>query len=177
MPPPTPPRTGSEVNMQLAELLTHTARRLRRGSVTELAPLGLTYAQARVLRLVAAEGGPCAWPTSPPSSTWSPGRSPPWSTPSKTAGLVVRHADPGDRRSVLVALSDEGRDLLDRLEAARRDSAEAVFGRPRPRPAPDELLGAARASCASTGACVSCCKPHVHGATGSRMHGHREDDR
>src|ERR1035438_5832265 len=48
----------SDTTLELAELLTHTSRRLRRGSIVQLAPLGLTYAQARVLRLVAAHGRP-----------------------------------------------------------------------------------------------------------------------
>ena len=55
MSPRTAPRSGPDVSLQLAELLTHTARRLRRGSITQLAPLGLTYAQARVLRLAASD--------------------------------------------------------------------------------------------------------------------------
>jgi DNA-binding HxlR family transcriptional regulator len=83
------------------------------------------------------------------------------------AGFVARHADPGDRRSVLVALSDEGRRLLDGLDAARRDSAEAVFGgldsdqRTRLHELLEELC--------ARGACVSCCGPHGH-------HGHDHGD-
>jgi DNA-binding MarR family transcriptional regulator len=44
------------------------------------------------------------------------------------AGLVERRPDPDDRRSVLVALTKAGRDLLGRMAAARRESAESLFG-------------------------------------------------
>jgi DNA-binding MarR family transcriptional regulator len=75
----------------------------------------------------------------------------------EAAGLVGRHADPGDRRSVLVALSDDGRRLLDRLEAARRESAEEVFGSldPAQRHQLLDLLGVL----CERGSCVSCCGP------------------
>ena len=70
-----------DTTLELAELLTHAARRLRRGSTPQLAPLGLTNAQARVLRSWPGTAA-SAWPTSPPASTSSPGPSPPWSTAS-----------------------------------------------------------------------------------------------
>ena len=41
--------------------------------------------------------------------------------------LVDRQTDPLDRRSVLVSLSDDGRRLLDGLDAARRATAEAML--------------------------------------------------
>ncbi len=73
----------------------------------------------------------------------------------EATGLVARHADPGDRRSVLVALSDDGRRLLDRLEAARRDSAEEVFGG-LDRAQRRQLLELLGVLCRAAGACVSC---------------------
>lgn len=39
-------RSVSDTTLELAELLSHSARRLRRGSTAQLAPLGLTGAQA-----------------------------------------------------------------------------------------------------------------------------------
>jgi DNA-binding MarR family transcriptional regulator len=47
----------------------------------------------------------------------------------EAAGLVVRRADPDDRRATFVALTPAGRQLLDRLDTVRRESAEQVFGR------------------------------------------------
>jgi DNA-binding MarR family transcriptional regulator len=44
------------------------------------------------------------------------------------AGLVRRVTDPANRRSVLVSLTGKGRGTLDELAAARRQSAEELFG-------------------------------------------------
>jgi len=153
-------RRGPDTTLELAELLSHTARRLRRGSSVQLAPLGLTYAQARVLRLVAAEGRPLRMADLAAQLDVVPRSVTTMVDALEATGLVARHADPGDRRSVLVSLSDHGRHLLDRLEAARRDSAEEVFGGldPAQRHQLLELLGVL---CAR-GACVSCRGPGRH---------------
>ena len=164
------PHTGTkqaggrpDSTLELAELFTHTARRLRRGSIVQLAPLGLTYAQARVLRLVAHEGRALRMADLAAPLDVVPRSVTTMVDALESAGLVARHADPGDRRSVLVALSDEGRRLLDRLEAARRDSAEEVFGGldALQRKRLLELLGLL----CERGACVSCCGPHAHEPT------------
>ena len=53
------PDTGSaDLIAQLAELLACASWRLRRAVAEELAPLGLTFAQARALRLLARAGEP-----------------------------------------------------------------------------------------------------------------------
>ena len=151
-----------DITLELAELFTHTARRLRRGSIVQLTPLGLTYAQARVLRLVAAEGRPLRMADLAAQLDVVPRSVTTMVDALETAGFVARHADPGDRRSVLVALSDRGRRLLDGLEAARRDSAEQVFGGldPDQQNRLHELLDdLCRAACAS--AAVG---PHGHDA-------------
>jgi DNA-binding MarR family transcriptional regulator len=46
----------------------------------------------------------------------------------EAAGLVVRGTDADDRRSVLVSLTAGGHALLERLERARRATAEEIFG-------------------------------------------------
>jgi DNA-binding MarR family transcriptional regulator len=158
---------GSDITLELAELFTHTARRLRRGSIVQLAPLGLTYAQARVLRLVAAEGRPLRMADLAAQLDVVPRSVTTMVDALTEAGFVARLADPGDRRSVLVALSDEGRRLLDGLEAARRDSAEEVFGGLDPDQR-NQLHEVLEELCAR-GACVSCCGPHGH-------QGHHGDD-
>jgi DNA-binding MarR family transcriptional regulator len=45
------------------------------------------------------------------------------------AGLVDREADPQDRRSVLVAPTTAGRAVLERVNRARRATAEDLFAR------------------------------------------------
>jgi len=153
--PTAEPGPGSDTTLELAELFTHTARRLRRGSIAQLAPLGLTYAQARVLRLVAAGGPRLRMADLAAQLDVVPRSVTTMVDALEAAGFVARHADPGDRRSVLVALSDDGRRLLDRLEAARRESAEEVFGGLDPAQRA-RLLVLLDALCAK-GSCVSCC--------------------
>jgi DNA-binding MarR family transcriptional regulator len=43
------------------------------------------------------------------------------------AGLATRNADPTDRRSIVVALTEQGQELVVRLTAERRASAETMF--------------------------------------------------
>jgi DNA-binding MarR family transcriptional regulator len=160
VPPPTrPAQTGPtpDTTLELAELLTHTARRLRRGSIVQLTPLGLTYAQARALRLVAAQGDPLRMADLAAQLDVVPRSVTTMVDGLEAAGLVARHADPGDRRSVLVALTDEGRRLLDRLQAARRESADEIFGG-LDRAQRAQLLELLSVLCAR-GSCVSCCGP------------------
>ncbi len=162
MRPPTrtkEPRPGSDTTLELAELFTHTARRLRRGSIVQLAPLGLTYAQARVLRLVAAGGHPLRMADLAAQLDVVPRSVTTMVDGLEAAGFVARHADPGDRRSVLVALSDDGRRLLDRLEAARRESADEIFGG-LDASQHHQLLELLGVLCAR-GSCVTCCGPHT----------------
>jgi DNA-binding MarR family transcriptional regulator len=167
-----------DTTLDLAELFTHTARRLRRGSILQLAPLGLTYAQARVLRLV-AHGDHLRMADLAAQLDVVPRSVTTMVDALESAGFVARHADPGDRRSVHVTLSEEGRLLIDRLEAARRDSAEEVFGGldSAQRHQLSELLG----FLCERGSCVTCCGPphghthehaHPHGHGHPRGHGH-----
>ncbi len=44
-------------------------------------------------------------------------------------GLVARSRDPGDRRAVLVALTDHGRDLSDEIRRTRGVQSERMFER------------------------------------------------
>jgi len=165
--PPSPAvaSVGSPVpTAELAELFTHTARRLRRGASAQLAPLGITYGQARALRLVAEGGHPLRMAELAAQLEVVPRSATTMVDALEAAGLVVRRADPGDRRSVLVSLTDDGRRLLDRLEHARRRSAEEVFGslEPRQRAA---LLTLLHVLC-ERGMCGPCCHPG-----GAREHG------
>jgi DNA-binding MarR family transcriptional regulator len=111
--------------MELAELLTHTMRRLRRGTREALAPLGLSGSDARVIRLLA--DGPLRMAAIAERLAVVPRTATDMVDRVEAAGLVARRADPDDRRSVLVELTLPGRRLLHRLETARRESAAQVF--------------------------------------------------
>ena len=119
---------ATDTTLELAELLTHSARRLRRGSTAQLAPLGLTNAQARVLRIVAAAGRPLRMADIAVRLEVVPRSVTTMVDGVEAEGLIVRGTDPDDRRSVLVSLTARGHALLESLERARRATAEEVFG-------------------------------------------------
>ena len=150
------PRSGAtEATLQLAELLSDTSRRLRRGSMAQLTPLGLTFAQARVLRVVAGADVPLRMADIAAHLDVVPRSVTPMVDALESGGLVARTPDADDRRSILVALTASGRDLLERLGEARRATAEQVFGplSPEERDELRRLLAAVcdRGACADSG--------------------------
>jgi DNA-binding MarR family transcriptional regulator len=114
---------------RLAELLTRAARRFHRAAGARLAPLGLTWPQARVMRLIAEPGSSMRMADIAARLGVVPRSATSMVDVLEAGGLVTRHHDPQDRRSVLVGLSPEGRRLLDGLDEARRATAEAMLGR------------------------------------------------
>jgi DNA-binding MarR family transcriptional regulator len=117
---------GEAAYDELGELLARASWRLRRRERQELAPYGLTFAQARALRVLTDTGAlrigdlATALEIVPRSATDRVDGL-------ETAGLVSRSVDPADRRSVLVTATDKGRELVARLAADRRASAAALF--------------------------------------------------
>lgn len=120
---------GIDLTPQLSELLTCTSWRLRRAARLELEPLGLTFGQARALRLLARAGGPLRIGELAARLEVVPRSATTMVDTLEAAGLVSRRAAPDDRRSVLVCLTAGGEALLERLGRARRASAEALFAR------------------------------------------------
>ena len=116
-----------EILVRLAELLTRTSWRLRRGERKELAPFGLTFAQARALRVLAAAGEPTRIGDLANTLEIVPRSATTMVDGLELAGFVARLIDPLDRRSVLVVATSQGRDLIARLADERRTSAEALF--------------------------------------------------
>jgi DNA-binding MarR family transcriptional regulator len=127
MPPDSTVPTATPVSTALlAELLTRASWRLRKNERGALEPYGLTFAQARALRLLAQRGtmrmGDLAENLEivPRSATTRVDEL-------ETAGLAARRADPADRRSILVEISARGRELVARLQAERQAGAESLF--------------------------------------------------
>jgi DNA-binding MarR family transcriptional regulator len=120
---------GSGLASPLAEALTRASWRLRRASVKELAPLGLTFAQSRVLRILARQGEPLRMGDLAARFEVAPRSATSMVDSLEALGLVERRADPTDRRSVLVGLTPDGLALMDRVSELRRASAQALFGR------------------------------------------------
>ncbi len=120
--------TGEQdLTSRLAEAFVGVSSQLRRNSALRLAPLGLTYAQARLLRTIAGALRP------PRMSELAAGlgivpRSATTAVEAlETAGFVVRVPDPDDRRSVLVALTPDAERAVTRIQSARCDAADEVF--------------------------------------------------
>jgi len=143
----------------------HTARRLRRGSSAQLAPLGITYAQARTLRLVATDG-PVRMADLAARLEVVPRSVTTMVDALERTGLVARHTDREDRRSVLVTPTTEGRRLIERLDRARREGAAEVFGG-LTRAEREQLLAMLARLCAR-GSCVSCGGPDRGPGNGRR---------
>jgi len=119
----------SDLASPLAEALTRASWRLRRASVKGLAPLGLTFAQSRVLRILARRGEPMRMGDLAARFEVAPRSATSMIDSLETLGLAERRADPTDRRSVLVGLTPDGLALMERMGKLRRASAEALFGR------------------------------------------------
>jgi DNA-binding MarR family transcriptional regulator len=119
--------TSSDRLAQLAELLAKASWRLRRSGKKELAALGLTFGQARALRIIAREAEPLRIGDLAARLEIVPRSATTTVDALEAAGLVARQPDPQDRRSVLLQATAEGLALLARMDAQRRESATALF--------------------------------------------------
>ena len=114
-------------NAELAERLMRSAHRLRRASVKSLAPLGLTPAQERMLRLVARGDSPWRMGELAARMGIVPRSATSLVDALEQAGLVERAIDPDNRRSILVRLTAQGAELQREMSAARAEAGEQLF--------------------------------------------------
>ena len=122
------PLDGDAVSLA-AEQFTRAFWRMRRGTARELVPFGLTFSQARVLRVLGRAEGAMRVGDLAAKLEIVPRSATSMVDILEEAGLAARQPDPQDRRSVLVSLTGAGRLLLDRITAARRESAQALFSK------------------------------------------------
>lgn len=114
--------------MELGDLLMRMARAQRRRFREVLAPWDLSPHHARALRVVSERDGmrlsdlAAALHIAPRSATEVVDGL-------QERGLVERTPDPGDRRAVLLRVTDEGRRIRAEIEAARTADAARLFGR------------------------------------------------
>src|SRR5262249_23738570 len=113
----------------LAELVARASWRIRRGAARHLEPVGMTYAQARVLQVVAAAPEPLRMADLAERLDVVPRSATSMADPLEAARVVRRQPAPIDRRSVRLVLTDVGRDLVERLHATRDAQAEELFAR------------------------------------------------
>ena len=112
---------------QLADLLQRLTRRLRRAQADRLAPLGLTPAQERALRIVTRGEEPLRMTELADRLGIVPRSVTTVIDALEQAGLVRRETDPRNRRAIRLHLTDRGRAVRDDMREARRRAAEDLF--------------------------------------------------
>ena len=125
---PAPPAHSDDTVGQLAEQFTRAFRRMRAGVAAQLSPLGVTFSQARLLRMLARADDPLRVGDIASRLEIAPRSATGMVDALERAGLAQRQPDTVDRRSVLVALTAKGSDLLGSMDDARRSGAEELLG-------------------------------------------------
>jgi DNA-binding MarR family transcriptional regulator len=113
--------------VQLADLLHRLTKRLRRAQAERLAPLGLTPAQERALRMIARDDEPPRMTELADQLGIVPRSLTTVIDALEDVGLVRREIDPRNRRAILLRLTDRGAAVRDDLREARRRAAEDLF--------------------------------------------------
>lgn len=111
----------------LPDLFLRAAKRIRRGQAVQLAPLGLTPAQARALRILGREDRPLRMGELAERLGIVPRSATTVVDALEAAGLATRVPDPGNRRALLVAPTESGQNTLARMSDARRRSAAELL--------------------------------------------------
>ncbi len=112
---------------QLADLLHRLTRRLRRAQAERLAPLGLTPAQERALRVMTRSEQPLRMTELADQLGIVPRSLTRVIDTLEEAGLVKREIDPRNRRAILLHLTERGTAVRDDMRQARRRAAEDLF--------------------------------------------------
>jgi DNA-binding MarR family transcriptional regulator len=112
---------------QLADQLYRLTRRLRGAQAQRLAPLGLTPAQERALRLITRSEEPPRMTELADRLGIVPRSLTTVIDALEEAGLVSREIDARNRRAILLRLTDRGAAVRDELREARRRAAEDLF--------------------------------------------------
>ena len=126
-----PPDTGSADpagDEALADAFGAVARQLREKSAETLAPWDITPAHLRALRMLSRHGTMRLSELSDRLQV-APRTATAVVDALEARGLVRRRADPGDRRAILVEVTEHGAGVLAEIRAARGTEAGRVFGR------------------------------------------------
>jgi DNA-binding MarR family transcriptional regulator len=136
--------SGGDVSAaELTERVMRVAHLIRRSAMTNLAPLDLTPAQSRALRTISKAGQPIRMGELASTLGVVPRSATGLVDALQESGLVERTVDPANRRSVLVTLTEQGRDRQRAMSQARAAAGDGLFGAltPDERRALAELLG------------------------------------
>ncbi len=112
---------------ELADLFLRASKRIRRNQVQRLAPLGLTPAQARALRVIVGDGAPLRMVDLAGRLGVVPRSVTTLVDALESAGLAARTPDPANRRSLLVAPTEKGRATRDHMATARREAVAELL--------------------------------------------------
>ena len=118
---------GNEDPVQLADQLHRLTKRLRRAQAERLAPLGLTPAQERALRLITRDDEPPRMTELADRLGIVPRSLTTVIDALEEAGLVRREVDPRNRRAILLRLTERGAQVREDLRAARERAAADLF--------------------------------------------------
>ena len=113
---------------ELTERVMRVAHLIRRASMAGLAPLNLTPAQSRALRTISRSESPIRMGELAAALGVVPRSATDLVDALQGAGLVERTVDQANRRSVLVELTQQGRDIQQAMADARAATAEMLFG-------------------------------------------------
>ncbi|MFC5721543.1 MarR family winged helix-turn-helix transcriptional regulator [Streptomyces gamaensis] len=119
--------TAPDTSGQLAEQLLRLTRRLHRAQKLYLDPVGITPAQARLLRAVAHSEAPPRMADLAQRLEVVPRAVTTLVDALEANGVVRRVPDPANRRVIRIELTDRGRTTLRALRDARRASVEDVL--------------------------------------------------
>ena len=118
---------NEESSVQLADLLQRLTKRLRRAQMSQLAPLGLTPAQERALRLIAQSAEPLRMTELADRLRIVPRSVTTVIDSLEQAGLVRRAIDPANRRAIRLHLTDKGLAVREEMRQARRQAGQDLF--------------------------------------------------
>jgi DNA-binding MarR family transcriptional regulator len=126
--PPDPGSADPAGDEALADAFGAVARQLREKSAETLAPWDITPAHLRALRTLSRHGTMRLSELSDRLQV-APRTATAVVDALEARGLVRRRADPGDRRAILVEVTEHGAGVLAEIRAARGTEAGRVFGR------------------------------------------------
>ncbi|MEV7086200.1 MarR family transcriptional regulator [Streptomyces sp. NPDC093085] len=119
--------TTPDVDGVLADQLLRLTRRLQRVNKQQLEPFGITPAQARLLRALAAYDTPPRMTDLAARLEVVPRAVTTLVDGLEASGWARRAPDPTNRRVIRIELTDTGRETLRALRGARRAAAENIL--------------------------------------------------
>ena len=118
---------ATEVSVQLAELVTRLAWRIRRSQAMAATPLGLTFAQVRLLALIAGSSGVPKMADLARHLEIVPRALTDLVDGLEARGMVVRETDSADRRSTRLSITEPGWEALRHMEGERTQALRSMF--------------------------------------------------